>query len=159
VNLTETDRLLTVIQNIDKRIVDDPTVIVWQELLHDLPFADCLRAVTEHFRESTEYLLPAHIVAGARAIERERVREDNHRRALAAEPETDSRPLADRRQEIRDFVAKVRGVLPEGNADALRYGHGHWRQVREARERQESAEPNPHYDPTALARLAAEDQP
>lgn len=153
-NLTETDQLLTIIHNIDKRIIDDATVLVWHEILGDLQFADCVQSVTAHFRESTDYLLPAHIVRGARELERERIRDHNHQRALDAAPELDSRPLTDRKREIRDFVNGVRSVLPPGDPDTLRHGKGYWRQVREARERQETAEPNPHYDPAAAARAA-----
>ena len=157
-NLAETDQLLTVIHNIDRRLIDDATVLVWQEILGDLHFADCVQAITEHFRESTAYLMPAHIVAGARTIERQRIRDANHAKMLAAVPETDNRPLSDRSQEIRDFVAGIRSILPPGDPDSLSYGGGHWRRVKEARERQETATPNPHYDPTALARLAAAEE-
>lgn len=152
-NLTETDQLLTIIYQLDKRIIDDATVLVWQEILEDLPFADCVQATTQHFRESTDYLMPAHVVAGARAIQRNRIRQ--HREALAIEsaPVEDHRPLTDRSQDIQDFVANVRASLPATSADILSYGNGHWRKVREARERAEQAEPNPHFDPTVLARL------
>jgi hypothetical protein len=152
-DLAETDRLLTVIANVDNRRVDDATVLVWHEILASLPFADCLVAATNHFGESTDYLMPVHIVRGAQVVERERVREANHRKALESAPETDPRPLSDRSEEIRAFVQGVRDVLPPGDPDSLRYASKHWWQVRESRERQESAEPNPHYDPTALARL------
>lgn len=157
-NLVETDQLLTVIQNLDKRKIDDATVLLWQQILGDLDYADCVRAAINHFRESTDYLLPAHIVAGARTIERERIREENQRRALEAAPETDPRPLADRSQEIRDFVARVRSTLPPGDPASLKRGHGYWDKVQADWKRQQQAQPNPHYDPTALGRLA-EEQP
>lgn len=158
-NFTETDRLLTVIHNVDNRRLDDATVLVWHEVLCDLPFDDCLMAVTRHFRESTEYLMPVHIVRGAHAIERERIREANHRKAIESAPETDPRPLSDRSEEIRAFVQGIRNVLPPGDKDSLRYSSKHWRQVREARERQEKAEPNPHFDPEALKRLSEMESP
>lgn len=153
-NLEETNRLLTVLQQIDKRIIDDPTVIVWQQLLHDLPLDDCVRAATVHYRESTEYLMPVHIVAGARAIERERIRHEREQREIASSPVEDDRPLSDRSQEIQDFVNSIRNGLPDSDPDIMTVGNGKWRKVREARERMERAEPNPDYDPTALARLA-----
>lgn len=153
-NLTETDRLLTVIHNIDNRRIDDATVLVWHEVLRDMSFDDCLVAVTRHFRESTDYLMPAHIVRGAREIERQRTREANHAFMLESAPQNDPRPLSDRSQELRDFVQSVRDVLPPGNPDSLRYGRRYWRQVRQDRERQAAAVPNPHFDPDALARLA-----
>lgn len=155
-NLEETDQLLTLIQNVDKRRIDDATVLVWHEILGDLPFADCVVAVTNHFRESTDYLMPAHIVRGAREIERQRIRAERERLAIESAHPTDPRPLKDRSEEIRAFVDGVRGALPPGDPDALWHGRGYWRQQRELRERQESAEPNPHYDPQVAAKLAAE---
>lgn len=153
-NLEETDRLLTLIQNVDKRRIDDATVLVWHEILGELAFADCVVAVTTHFRESTDYLMPAHIVRGAREIDRKRIREERARLAIEQAPETDPRPLSDRSAEIREFVEGVRSILPDGNPDALWHGRGHWRRVREGRERQENAEPNPDFDPRVLADLA-----
>ena len=152
-NVEETSNLLTAIQNVDNRRIDDATVLVWHEIVGDLPFADCLMAVTRHFGESTDYLMPVHVVQGAREIERERIRRADHRRALeSARPA--ERPLKDRSQEIQDFVQSIRDVLPKGDPDSLRYGHRYWREIREARERAATAEPNPHYDPGALAKLA-----
>jgi hypothetical protein len=70
VNLVETDQLLTIIQNLSGRTTaaDDATVIVWQQILGDLAYDDCVQAVAAHFRDTTDYLLPGHIVAGVRAI-------------------------------------------------------------------------------------------
>jgi hypothetical protein len=157
-DLIEANRLLTIIQNIDKRIVDEAVVVVWQELLKDLRFADCFIAVTQHFRESTDYLMPAHIVAGARALERERLRAANNRRAIESAHPTDQRPLTDRRAEVRELVDAIRGVLPEGDPDKLSFSRGHWRRVRANRERLANAQPNPHYDPKAHAQLAQWDR-
>lgn len=158
-NLTETNHLLTVVANIDNRRVDDATVVAWQELLSDLPLADCLTAVRSHFRESAEYLVPAHIVAGARQAHRDRVRAANEARALEAAVAHDQAPRGpsvDRTAEIRDFVASIRdGFNTRPNSsDLLRHGARHWRENREALDRERHAQPNPHYDPGALARLA-----
>lgn len=158
-NHAETHDLLTFVAAHDNRRFDDATVLAWQPIFADLPFADCRDAVTVHFRESTDYLMPAHIVRGARDIERLRIRVERERLAIEQAPVTDPRPLTDRSAEIRELVAKIRDVLPEGDPDALWYGRGHWRRNREALERQETAEPNPAYDPTVLARLAEEETP
>lgn len=153
-NLEETDKLLTLMFNIDKRRIDDATVLVWHEILGELSFADCLMAVTTHYRESTDYLMPAHIVAGAREIERDRIRAGRDALAIEQAHVTDPRPLTDRSAEIQAFIAGIRSGLPEGDPDTLWHGRGHWRRAREARERAENAEPNPHYDPAAAARAA-----
>lgn len=157
-NRAETSDLLALIARYDNRRIDDATVIAWHAVLGDLPFNDCVIATTRHFSESTDYLMPVHIVRGAREVERERVRAERERLAIESAPETDPRPLSDRSPEIREFVASIRSGLPEGNPDALWHGRGHWRRTREARERQERAEPNPHFDPSALARLAEQEQ-
>lgn len=69
-NLVQTNDLLTHIQIIDNRQIGDSTVLAWHELVEDLDLDAALEAVRLHFRESTEYLKPAHIRAG---IERIRV--------------------------------------------------------------------------------------
>lgn len=69
-NIQETTELLTRIQIIDNRRVEEATVLAWFELVEDLALDAALEAVRLHFRESTEYLKPAHIRAG---IERIRV--------------------------------------------------------------------------------------
>lgn len=153
-NLEETDRLLTLIQNVDKRKIDDATVLVWHEIIGDLPFADAVEAVTSHFRESTAYLMPAHIVAGAREIDRLRIRAERERLAIEQAHPTDPRPLKDRSAEIQEFIANVRSGLPEGDSDSLWHGRGYWRRNRQAMDRQANAEPNPHYDPAVAARAA-----
>lgn len=153
-NLTETDRLLTIVSNVDNRKVDDATVLIWHEIIGSLPFADCVTAVTRHFAESSEYLMPVHIVRGAKEVDRERRRDAREAREteLAAIEAADP-TRRDRSDAVRALIAELREKLPDGDPDKLRYGAGHWRQVREARERQENAEPNPHYDPKAVIRL------
>lgn len=106
-NLTETDQLLTVIQNITgrKEPADDAMVIIWQQILGDLPYADCVQAVAAHFRDTTEYLLPAHIVAGVLKIRNERAAASPHAieaRALPSRFELD---------DVRD--ERIRRNLPE----------------------------------------------
>lgn len=152
-DLAETDHLLNVIANVDNRRVDDATVLVWHQILGALPFADCLMAATDHFSESTDYLMPVHIARGAREIERERIREANHRKELENAPDTDSRPLTNRAAEILEYVRGVRDALPESTPDVLRHGHRHWRENSHRQRRLAEAVPNPHYDPKAQAAL------
>lgn len=153
-NITETDNILTAIANVDNRKVDDATVLVWHRLIGHLDHADCLDAVATHFQTSERYLMPVHIITGVAAIKRERRRIANERKALESAPKLDPRPLTDRSAEIQGVVDSVREVLPEGKPDSLRHNHGLWRRVKEGRERQENAVPNPYYDPQAIARLA-----
>ena len=69
-NIEETNQLLIRIQVIDNRQIGDSTVLAWHELVEDVDLATALEAVRLHFRESTQYLTPAHVRAG---IERIRV--------------------------------------------------------------------------------------
>ncbi|MEX1079813.1 MAG: hypothetical protein WED09_11970 [Homoserinimonas sp.] len=58
--------LLARIQVLDNRQVDDLTIEAWAPIVGDLGYQDAVHAVNQHFRNSTEYLRPGHVVAGAR---------------------------------------------------------------------------------------------
>jgi hypothetical protein len=161
VNLEQTHGLLTLIAAFDNRRFDDVTVIAWQQVLAAEDPAHCRTAVIEHFRTSTDYLMPAHVVEGAERARRE------HLRALAAQ----TRPalvaieggtgVRNRSADATALVEVVRRTLPPGDPDTLRHGRRYWRQAQAAHRRAATAEPNPLFDPQALARLAQEtaDQP
>lgn len=148
----ETATVLAKCAALDQRTVGRADVLAWHEIVGALELPVALDAVKRWYAAHRERIMPSDVLTLARDIIRERIREANERRALEAAPALDPRPLTDRSKEILDFV---RGVgLPEGDPDTLWHGRGHWRQVREARQRAEATQPNPHYDPTALARLA-----
>lgn len=67
-NLAETNQLLTRIQVVDNRQVGDSTVVAWHVLVGDLDYAAAAAAVDLHFRESTAYLMPAHVRRGVERI-------------------------------------------------------------------------------------------
>lgn len=141
----------------DYRKVGETDVLAWHEDLHDLDFDDAREAVSRHYRESTERLMPAHVRRIVAQIARERRQaEREQRERLAIETEAASRgPVTDRSADVGAFVAQVRQVLPEGDPDALRYGHRYWREEQRAAQRAAEAEPNPYFDP-ALAGPVAE---
>lgn len=60
--------LLSRIHKIDHRRWDDLTVKAWMPLMAKIPYDDAVEAVNMHFRDSTAYLLPSHIVGNARRI-------------------------------------------------------------------------------------------
>lgn len=70
-NYAETTQVLAAIQIYDARHVDEATIKAWHKMLHAFTLPDCLAAVEAHFRESTEYLLPAHII---RRVKQKRAR-------------------------------------------------------------------------------------
>lgn len=65
----ELSKLLTTFSLVDHRTVEPETVNAWYDVLGDLDVDFAYRAGVEHFRESTDYLTPAHLVAGARRLQ------------------------------------------------------------------------------------------
>lgn len=65
--------LLTLIAARDNRTVGRATALAWQEDVGDLEFADAREAVRLHFRESTEWLMAAHIRQQVKAIREQRL--------------------------------------------------------------------------------------
>lgn len=117
--LTETDALLTLIHNVDKRKLDDAVILTWHELIGELDFADCVEAMKAHFRECTDYLLPAHIVAGVRAIRNARSSADpegGNPLALPSRFEADEIRDERVRHNVRELMAKW-GTTPNPEGD------------------------------------------
>jgi hypothetical protein len=72
VNQAEVVKVVARIQAGDNRTVDEVTVAHWTEMIGHLRFEDALEAVVTHFRESTSYLMPAHVIANARRVSEQR---------------------------------------------------------------------------------------
>lgn len=116
---SETAMLLAKAALIDNRNIDQATVEAWHEIISDIDYADALQAITNHRRESTEYLTPAHIVAGAKKIRAERSTESARQRALTAKASrpkelefSDYQRMVDR----PEFKAAFEAGRIEGNA-------------------------------------------
>jgi len=58
----ETAQLLTIASVVDSRTVANETVLVWQEAIGHLEYDVAVKALNLHRQESTEYLLPAHVI-------------------------------------------------------------------------------------------------
>lgn len=67
-NIEETSKLLGLIQVIDNRRVDEAVILAWVPLVDDIDYRVAVEAVTLHRRESSAYLLPAHVRANAARI-------------------------------------------------------------------------------------------
>lgn len=67
-NIKETTDLLVRVQIIDNRRVEEATILAWHELVEDLDYRMAVEAVRLHFRETTAYLVPAHVRAGVERI-------------------------------------------------------------------------------------------
>ncbi|MEV8023690.1 hypothetical protein [Microbacterium sp. NPDC080220] len=83
-NLQQTAELLTLIQIIDNRRVDEAVILAWQELVEDLDSPVAREAVKLHRRETSDWITPAHVRANYfRILNAQRFPEDDHGNALA----------------------------------------------------------------------------
>jgi hypothetical protein len=60
--------LLTLASMVDNRTVEPETVEAWYEIVNDISFDVAREAMVGHRRESTDYLMPVHIVTRAGVI-------------------------------------------------------------------------------------------
>lgn len=60
--------LLTTAAAFDRRTVGDADVIAWRAAVGDLDFPDAQLAVTQHYTNSTDWLMPAHVRTRVKAI-------------------------------------------------------------------------------------------
>lgn len=128
----ETAKLLAKASAFDQRTVGKADVAAWHEVLQDVDFGDALAAVSRHYAEHTDRLMPAHVRRLAVEIDRERrrvVREAREAEAVQIEAAEPSRH--DRSAEVYELLAELRDRLPKGDRDKLRYGHKQWRQAAE----------------------------
>lgn len=65
-NYTQTAQLLALASGFDNRMVTEAVCKLWFEILGGLDYDAAVSAMYAHFRESTDYLMPAHIVARIR---------------------------------------------------------------------------------------------
>jgi hypothetical protein len=72
---TETALLLAQVCAFDRRTVGESDVTAWQAALDDIDLTDAQLAVTQHYRESTEWLMVAHVRAGVRRLRAARLAE------------------------------------------------------------------------------------
>lgn len=79
-NPRECSELLTYASIIDNRTVAPETVNAWWEIVGHLDVNLARQAIIQHRRESTEYLMPAHVIRGARRL-------SDARRSIEAPPE------------------------------------------------------------------------
>ena len=72
-NKTEVAKLLTVASGVDNRKVTPEVVEVWFPILGYLDFEPSLEALKLHFAETTDWLLPAHIIRNVARVKRDRL--------------------------------------------------------------------------------------
>lgn len=109
-NRSETALLLGAIAARDQRTVGETDVLAWHEDLADLDFDDARAAVSRHFREATERIMPAHVRRQVRIIRAER-RASAEVQALPPgrfedDPDRDER-ISRNVDRIRDLLADI----------------------------------------------------
>lgn len=108
-NRSETALLLGSIAARDQRTIGETDVLAWHEDLGDLPFEDTRAAVSRHFRESTDRIMPAHIRRQVRIIRDER----RASAEVAALPPGRFEDDPDRDERIRRNAEKIRELLAD----------------------------------------------
>lgn len=136
-NVNDTAKVLAKAAAFDRRTIGDSEILVWHEAIGDLPLGDCLNAVTAHYRESADWLTPAHIRQFAQAADHKR-RGQQRAAQLATATTPDGTTLAiegaprgpvrDRSPEVADLVRKTVESLPQ--PDALSRARARARQER-----------------------------
>lgn len=106
-NRSETALLLGAIAARDQRTVGETDVLAWHEDLGDLPFEDARAAVSRHFRDSTDRIMPAHIRRQVRIIRDERRASSE----VAALPPGRFEDDPDRDERIRRNLDRMRELL------------------------------------------------
>lgn len=101
----EAFQLLTLASARDNRKVSQSTAKVWADDLSDVSLVDAAAALREHYRERPDvYLLPGHILSGARKIWKQRREQQRIQRQLTertAEPPPLSMTLAEAYEKVQ----------------------------------------------------------
>jgi hypothetical protein len=108
VNRNDVIDVLSAIAAVDRRTVGESDVFMWHQIIGHLDKQLALRAVVDHFREQPGvWLEPGHIVAGVRAIKRDRYERETLEERNVRLDELDER-LKSRIVE----VAEIRSIAP-----------------------------------------------
>jgi hypothetical protein len=106
----------------DQRTVGSVDVMAWFDVIGDLDRDDALAAVTRHYRDTADRIMPAHVRQLARQIhaDRRRVEQCHEVRALPGRFEDDiTRDIRIRAgvAQCRDVLAAIHRRLEEVKAD------------------------------------------
>lgn len=110
---SETAKILAKAALIDNRRIDRETVEAWHEVIGHVDYDVAMAALTIHRRTSSEYLLPAHIIANLRKAREQRTLDANRMRALdPPKPQ----PRTKMPEWFREALASF-GKLPESKSE------------------------------------------
>ena len=127
----------------DNRTVGTLDVLAWHQDIGDLDPRDALDAVSRHYRETAERLMPVHVRRLAHEIERERHRAEREARERREQLAIEADPTRrDRSEETRALIRELRDSLPEGDPDKLRRAEWAKHDRRKAKSRRASPIPS-----------------
>ena len=111
-------RLLTQASLVDNRRITEAHVEQWWRILNGCTFEEAELAIVEHFRDSSEYLQPRHVMTIVKA-KRQAAAEQRHSKQLEAAytPKGDYPGRPDNFDEMVDFYRKLSrsGEWPHGD--------------------------------------------
>lgn len=108
--------LLTLMASYDRRHLSKADVGPWRAIIGDFQFADAWQAVIDHYTESTEWIMPAHL--------RQRVSAIRQARLDAAGPVEIPEDLADHPVEARAWKQAAVDAIADGKEPPLAIGRG-----------------------------------
>jgi len=111
-NEPEAFQLLTLASARDGRTVTQSVAKVWAQDLARVELRDAVEAVSLHYQRSDKWLMPSHVIEGAR-----RVREARERAARMVRAIEPNRVTFDREKWDRDVAAAIRGEVVAGGGD------------------------------------------
>lgn len=100
-NQSEAAVLLAMMAAYDRRTIGETDAMAWASALNDIRLEDAQFVANEHYRQSTDWLMPAHIVAGVKRLRRDRLE-----RCVPmpdADPDDVQEWLTEYRRDIRDI--------------------------------------------------------
>lgn len=89
-NILETTQVLAKIQAFTTRKVDEAVIMAWHEVLAPCNADDCLKAVSEYFTRSKEWIMPVDILDLVKGYRGERIREFKDGLRLSDEDQKDA---------------------------------------------------------------------
>jgi hypothetical protein len=111
----DASRLLAIAAAFDRRTVGEADAVAWADALTGLDPRECAEAVRAHFRETTDYLMPAHVRERVRVAHRQQ-RDRRHNERVFAEieaaKETAIQPavMRERVRELVEGIADQKGI-------------------------------------------------
>ena len=72
-NPAEAQLLLGIAASFDNRKPSEEAAIAWSHALGDLPFVDCRDAVVAHYQVSSDWIMPAKVIAEVKRVRAKRI--------------------------------------------------------------------------------------